>query len=402
MTYVLWLDFDGPPPGLSRFVGAIDTQGLPSLGIVESLAVAGDRWVEDAAALVINSVVCLDQDEVRTAVLAALDRGRRLLVLRADVGVSGVGGGAQRHGDVNPWLESRYEIALLDDLHFDVARWQDPSWGNDERELLVARPADPMARLDPLLQDVPALLMARPRVVRVLGANARPSLGVARGDVVGRNDLLVQEAHLTHDDSVVAAVWAPPPSKTHQVVVLGDGGCLSDDLAGRSAANACFGRQLAQWLAGAESPLDVAASAEALVDEIDLTLSELVIGELTSRNAPEPWWKNLPEAKRDQLEQHGRVPLERLLTILNKVKLATHDPELASAVVYLGGRSKTAAMRFWGQISDIRNRVKHKERLLDQPATADELELLEQAADAVRECHRAWTARQDQDPRQLT
>lgn len=400
MSYALWLDMEGPSPHFEHFAELSADRGLPIVGFGSLLTEPLDGWFTRARALVINSGIYLDQVEVRAAFLEALRRGTRLLVLRASVGVSGIGGSSEiRHGDTNSWLTDLFEIGIVDDVHRDTSRWEDDSWEHEERDILVARPADAVARLNPLVAGVSEVLMDMPRVVRCFAPTARPLLNVRIADVITRSDLRWDPAHTTREDACVAAAAGPSGPARPQTVVLGDGGCLSDRLISASN-NRRFAENVANWLAGQASEMDLATEATELVDEIDLTLSEVVVGVLGQVREPEPWWAGLSEERLNAVRTTG-VPIERALNILDKIKLARSEPSLDVSVVRVGGRSKREAKSFWAAINDVRNRVKHRERLLDDPVTAADIARLREAVAALRARHFAYMGSLEADPRRL-
>lgn len=398
--YALWLDFEGPEPSFQRFAHLSEKAvGLQQVGFRDMAGRSMETWFQEATALVVHSGVYLDQDEVLKAFTAALRRGIRVLVLRASVSRSGVGQSATRHGDANPWLTGEFDMGFFDDFHQDTQRWSEDGWASQERTLLVGRPADPLIRLHPLLAGVSELLVDSPRVVRCFRPRARPLVAVKVTDVITAQDLVLPPSEVTDEDACIGAVWTAPEAAAPQLVALGDAGLLSDRLLPR-ADNERLALNLIHWLAAHPSSHDLSAAAERLVDEIDLTLSELVIGVLTEANAPAPWWEGIPEDRLRALRQ-GTMPLERALNPLDKIKLAGKNASLSQSVVCVGGRSKTKGMSFWGSVSAIRNRIKHRERLLDEPIDASDVAVLEQAAAAVRKAHREWSASLEDDPRRL-
>jgi hypothetical protein len=166
---ILWLDSDGHRSHFTRFGRIAAELGHEMVGILPGDPSEFEEWLR-VDAYVVRTTIYWGHEVVRDALVRAIDAGARILILRADMSTSSDGSGNQLIADVNPWLTERFDIGLLEDVHVEISRWHDDTWSRGSgRYELVARPSNPVARLDPLLEGIQTVLIGRPRVVRRWG-----------------------------------------------------------------------------------------------------------------------------------------------------------------------------------------------------------------------------------------
>jgi hypothetical protein len=396
----MWLEVDAGfrHESFREFTVVAEDHDLRVMPIPIDRSTPLEAALESASAFVLRTTAYIEQEPLGDQFLRALDTGKRCLVLVPPRGRSIRDGKITLHDDVNPWFEERFGIATVDDQHFDLSRWRDPEWQDRrDKDELVARPASPREKLDTLLSGVERVIVERPFIVRCL-EQSQPLLAVQNKDVVTHVDLPLPEDHITDDDECVAATWSRPGSGTPQLVVLGAPGCISDPfLQPPRADNRRFAENIVRWLGGERFALELASEAKTLIDEVELTLGEIVRSRLAAKYGG-AWWNGIPRSRLEKiLTRRPDVPLEQALDLSDQIGLIQRDYDLAAELYQFGGRSRNKSASHWARVVQLRNRAAHPVRLVD-PITECDLDLLRETVEHVRRRRREWRASLDDDP----
>lgn len=329
----------------------------------------------------------IDQEPLHDAFQRAVREGRRVLVMSTP--------------DANSWLMSEFGLSLLTDRHFVVERWSDPDWESEPgKDQIVARPASATVAMDSILDGVERVVMNQPHVVRAFDT-ARPLLQVAAGDLITTEDLRRATTDLASEDQCVAAMSRRLGHDVAQVVLLGDGSCLTDSNLGL-ADNRQFATNLMRWLGGSGLTRgQLAATAGRLLDEIEVELASLVVGMLRDRLGAD-WHLGLPATRLEKIrERRPDAELATSLDLSDKVATILHDETMLKDVGLVGGRSKTKSKELWGRAVTARHAIRHPERLGEVDVTSGQA-LLNELEELVAHLHAAraqWQASLDNDPR---
>lgn len=379
MAHVTWLQADESYRSIfGGFVSCLESAGHVVAPIVP--VDAPDAWLH-ADAYIVSHTGYILEDPIQKALERQLESGRRVLFLLHEM-------------KANPLLEPRFGIAVTADRHFDTTRWRDPQW-RSQRDRIVARPADAISRIDTLLSGVNEVLCEQPWVVRCFD-DARPLLSVKARDLVNRRDLATKA---TDQDRFIAATWGSVRSAP-QIVVIGTGTALIDEFL-EVADNRRFAQNIVRWLGGERSELEIATESQNLVDEIDLTLTPLIVRRLAQVHGVERWDMGIPESIREKIASYRPdSPIELALDLSDKVRVIFKDQVLIDQVGRVGQTSKTNSRSVWGRVIGVRNKVAHKDRLVE-PITEEECATLRAVAAQVRAAHEAMLNDFDDDPRGL-
>ena len=389
MAHLMWFEIEPEDLNLvfRRFGQIAAARGHRMTPIPWSAEAPIGTWIDDADAFIVRTTLYLEYEELGDAFRDALKRGKRVLWI------------ARESAKVNPWLERSFDIAIVDDVHFDLTRWRSPDWADRrDKDRLVARPASASARLDSLLAGVERLVVERPNPVRVFG-NAQPLLDVAVRDMVTSDDLpLPRETISSDDEAHIAAAFAPPGRRTAQALVLGDGACLVDEYLDADVAdNVRFAENVVDWLAGATSPWDLAQDAKRHLDDIELTLWEVALQYLKSKHGDD-WPSGIPPSRLDKVRQlRPGDDLALTFDLADKVEVVRAHSELRT-FYQPSGESRTQAKSTWSRLIRLRHRVAHASRLAAEPVLREELEAAAAQMAALDRQRRSYFAALDDDP----
>jgi hypothetical protein len=368
----------------ARFCETIEKRGHVVSSFVVTPGSDFESWVSPADAYIVRSTAYIDQAGLSGPFAAQLAEGKRVLWLARDPASD------------NPWTVDRFDLAITEEQHFVLSRYVGSAWNErEDLDQVVARPATPFLGLD-LLRGVSEVVLSRPNVVRVIG-RAKPFLEVALRDLVDRSDLKVPEDVLDEQvDSCVAGLWAPLGVSSPQMVMIGDGDWLVDDLLARGLGdNLRFAENLIDWLAGGVSSHEMADAARQLANEIELIVWEVGLVHLTAHYGA-GWPQVLSLARRNQIRRlRPDTPWERALDPGDKVTIIK-NVEALSAFYAPGGISRTRAKSLWARVLRLRVRLAHVDHLPEEPVTQGELDDLLDLRDALIRARRGWY--RDRDP----
>jgi len=385
MAHLMWLEAGEEHRQVFSEISHIARSLGHSIGELDLTGETPADWLGPADAFLLRTSGYVEQAGLDSAFRSALDSGKRILVML-------------RGTRANVWLEERFELAIIGERHFTLARWSDPAWeGRRDRDYIVARPASAMARYD-LLAGVDRVVTVQPHPVVCFG-RSRPLLGVRTAELITASDMPVPDEVTRAEDHVVAGMWSPPGSETPQAVVLGDGACLTDELlTSAPTGNRQFALNLVRWLAGRPSTVEVAQTVRRRVDEIETALTEMIVGILGSRHGREAWIRGLRPSTRDKLErERPGEPAEIAMNLFDKVNSIFADDELTEAIGLQPGLSRGKSKDAWRKLALVRNRVMHPDRLVD-PLTASELATVDAFSEHTSERRRVWLDSLDDDP----
>jgi hypothetical protein len=381
LAHITWLQIDEDFRSIfGRFVELLEAAGHQITLIIP--VGDPDDWL-GADAYIVGWTGYVLRDPITASFSRELDAGKRVLFLLHDT-------------SANQLLEQRFGLALTSERHFDISRWDDPHWGSG-RDRIVARPGDATARIDTLLNGVQKVMCEHPYVVRCFD-DAKPLLIVKCHDLVDRLD----QPPVASDNDTCVATTAGPQGKAPQVVLFGTGTFLIDEyIEVESADSRRLAENIGRWLSGGRSDAELAAEFHTLFDEIDVTLTPLIIHRLSELHGSSSWSSGLSETRRQKIaDRRPNTPIEQALDLSDKVAIIFNDPMLFEALGRLGNNSKTKSRSQWNGIVDPRHRVSHPDRLV-KPITEDMCDSVREIAQRVRDAYSRNLASLDDDPRQF-